>query len=110
MCATGRARRDPSGYRGLHLHIRHAGRMIEVQVRTVGQDAWANMVEEESRLSGINYKAGQGHEQVLAFYTRLAEMVAVLELGESHPGLPERLAEAHRAAKPFLRLPAFATL
>src|ERR1700742_4807730 len=54
-----------TGYRGIHLHVRQDGRMIEVQLRTFTQDWWANLVEEESRASGVNYKGGQGEPAVL---------------------------------------------
>lgn len=37
-----------SGYRAVHLIVRRKGRLIEVQLRTPLQDAWANQVEEDS--------------------------------------------------------------
>lgn len=94
-----------SGYRAVHLHVRQDGRMVEVQLRTFGQDAWANIVEEESLLSGINYKAGQGEPAVLEFFRVVADLFGTLELGEIHPGLPERLQETLRRAKPLFCSP-----
>jgi ppGpp synthetase/RelA/SpoT-type nucleotidyltranferase len=95
----------PSGYRAVHLHVRHDGRMIEVQLRTFGQDAWANIVEEESRLSGLNYKAGRGHTDVLAFFAAVADLMAAIELGESHPNLATRLYDAYQGARAHLQMP-----
>lgn len=99
-----------TGYRALHLHVRSEGRTIEVQLRTFGQDAWANVVEEESRLSGVNYKAGAGSETVLSFFRFLADFFGALELRESHPDLGPRLYEAYRLAQPELVTPALLDL
>ena len=94
-----------TGYRAVHLHVRESGRMVEVQLRTFGQDAWANVVEEEARLSRLNYKAGEGEPSVLEFFRAVGDMTAVIELGESHPDIAERLSAAYRAAKPHLQTP-----
>jgi ppGpp synthetase/RelA/SpoT-type nucleotidyltranferase len=94
-----------TGYRAVHLHVRQRGYMIEVQLRTFGQDAWANAVEEEARLSGANYKAGQGHESVLAFFRVVADLFGAMELGETHQDLSERLLTAYQDARPHLRTP-----
>ena len=94
-----------TGYRGVHLHVRHSGRMVEVQLRTFGQDAWANLVEEESRLSGHNYKAGMGSPEVLDFLREIADLTAAVELGEEHLDLGRRLIASHSAARPLLKAP-----
>lgn len=100
------ARRPRStGYRAVHLHVRERDRMIEVQLRTFGQDAWANVVEAESRLSGVNYKAGEGHPAVLELFRAVADLMAAIELGESHPDLVERFAAAYPLAKSKLQTP-----
>jgi putative GTP pyrophosphokinase len=98
-------RRRATGYRAVHLHVREDGRMIEVQLRTFGQDAWANVVEQESLVSGVNYKAGQGERAVLEFFGAVADTLAMFELGEEHAGLPERLHRAYREAQSLLRSP-----
>jgi putative GTP pyrophosphokinase len=94
-----------TGYRAVHLHVRESGRMIEVQLRTLGQDAWANVVEEESRLSGVNYKAGEGNPTVLEFFRVVADFFGTIELGEEHPNLGEQFFEAYQRARPHLRMP-----
>ncbi len=99
-----------SGYRAVHLHVRQAERMIEVQVRTVGQDAWANLVEDESRYAEVNYKAGQGRAEVLHFLRLVADQIASAELGETEHGLQARLAAAQRVADPFIRSPRLRSL
>jgi putative GTP pyrophosphokinase len=99
-----------TGYRALHLHVRSETRTIEVQLRTFGQDLWANVVEEESRLSGVNYKAGAGSAAVLEFFCSVADFLAVIELGESHPNLGPRLYEAYQLAQSELVTPALLDL
>ena len=42
--------------------MRRNGRLIEVQLRTVLQDAWANQVEDDSRRLATGYKFGRGGE------------------------------------------------
>lgn len=99
-----------TGYRALHLHVRSQNRTIELQLRTFGQDGWANVVEEESRLSGVNYKAGAGSRAVLEFFRCLADLFGAMELDESHPDLGPRLYEAYRVARPELVTPALIDL
>jgi putative GTP pyrophosphokinase len=94
-----------TGYRAVHLHVTQGARMIEVQLRTFGQDAWANAVEEETRVSGANYKIGQGDERVLAFFRTLGDVFGAVELGERHEDLSARFLTAYRQARPHLRLP-----
>jgi hypothetical protein len=94
-----------TGYRAIHLHVRQRGQLIEVQLRTFGQDAWANVVEEESRLSGVNYKAGQGDADVLQLFSCIADGFAAFELGEGDEDTWRRLHEAFVVAQPKLRTP-----
>lgn len=99
-----------SGYRALHLYVRHADRNLEVQLRTWGQDAWANVVEQEGYLSGLDYKSGGGHPEVLEFLRVMADFNAVIELGETHPDVVRRFERTLSTARPLLRLRAFARI
>jgi hypothetical protein len=69
---------DPksSGYRALHLIVRRMGYPIEVQLRTVGQDVWANTVEETSRQVGVDLKFGAGDERSDSIFLAMAELFA----------------------------------
>ena len=89
-----------SGYRAVHLHVRHAGRNVEVQARTEGQHRWANAVEEETVASGHNYKAGQGRAEVLAFFRALS---AAYALRDGLPASTRGYREALDAARPYVR-------
>lgn len=71
-----------SGYRAVHHVVRRNGRLIEVQLRTVFQDAWANQVEDDSRQRAIGYKFGRGGEDVHDYYRIVSEAFAALDRGE----------------------------
>jgi putative GTP pyrophosphokinase len=81
----------PSGYRALHLIVRRGGYPVEVQLRTVLQDAWANQVEEDGRQIGVGLKFGAGATDIHAYYLAVSDAFALLDLGEA---LPEELETA----------------
>lgn len=70
------------GYRALHLINRNHGRLIEVQLRTRLQDAWANAVEANGRIVAPGLKFGGGPENVRDYFVALAEMIACLDQGQ----------------------------
>ncbi|MGN6664343.1 MAG: RelA/SpoT domain-containing protein [Solirubrobacterales bacterium] len=74
---------DPKedGYRALHLISRHRGRLIEIQLRTPHQDAWANLVEKLSRTTFPGLKFGQGPPELRDFLFDYAEITAQEDLG-----------------------------
>jgi hypothetical protein len=97
------AERKASGYRAVHLIVRRKGRLIEVQLRTPMQDAWANQVEEDSRRVGRNFKGGQGQAEIHAYYVVVSELLALRESGiEPDDELRQRLLGTYQAAQPFL--------
>jgi ppGpp synthetase/RelA/SpoT-type nucleotidyltranferase len=84
-----------SGYRGVHLFLKKEGVRIEVQLRTVLQDSWANMVERVSRETNIDFKSGKGDPERLALFRLVADGLAYLDRGEPAPKeLVEQLLEA----------------
>lgn len=92
-----------SGYRAVHLIVRRKGRLIEVQLRTPLQDAWANQVEEDSRRVGRNFKGGEGQQEVRDYYAVVSELLALREVGvEPDEDLRQRLLAAYEAAQPYL--------
>ena len=96
---------DPkaSGYRAVHLIVMRKGRLIEVQLRTPEQDAWANQVEEDSRRVGRNFKGGQGQSEVHEYYVVVSELLALREHGaDADDELRQRLLRTYKAAQPFL--------
>jgi len=101
---------DPkaSGYRAIHHVVRRDGRLIEVQLRTVRQDAWANQVEDDGRDRGVGFKFGFGAPEVHAYYVVMAEAFEALDRGLPLSGvLVARLEQAFTAARPLLPRTAF---
>jgi putative GTP pyrophosphokinase len=70
------------GYRALHLVVRRAGFPVEVQLRTRGQDLWANAIEEAGRQTGVQFKFGEGPEVERAAFASVATLIAAVEEGE----------------------------
>lgn len=93
------ARPRDSGYRALHLWTRYRGLRIEVQLRTQLQHSWAATVEDLSALTGIDYKSGEGPEEVHAWLRLLSQSYAYAEAGV-RPGrqFELELADANAAA------------
>jgi hypothetical protein len=69
-------------YRALHLVVRRASLSIEVQLRTRGQDLWANAIEEAGRQTGIEFKFGEGPENERTVLAGVAAMIAAIEEGK----------------------------
>jgi len=94
-----------SGYRGIHVVVLRASRLIEIQLRTEAQHRWAETVEQLGSRSGHNLKDGQGPKEVLQYLERAAYGTALQESGQQLP--EEFLAEfaqlAQRAQKFLVR-------
>jgi putative GTP pyrophosphokinase len=71
-----------SGYRAQHLIVKRRGRLVEVQLRTVRQDTWANQVEDDGRQLAVDFKFGEGDDNVHAYYRVVAEAFAILDRDE----------------------------
>lgn len=71
-----------SGYRAQHLIIRRHDRLVEVQLRTVRQDTWANQIEDDGRQLATDFKFGAGDHDVHGYYQVVAEAFAALDRGE----------------------------
>jgi ppGpp synthetase/RelA/SpoT-type nucleotidyltranferase len=74
-----------TGYRALHLIVRRMGYPIEVQLRTIGQDIWANVVEEASREYGVDFKFGAGDERSRRVFVVMADLIASFDRAEMSP-------------------------
>lgn len=70
------------GYRALHLIVRRGGLPIEVQVRTRGQDIWANAIEQAGRQTGVQFKFGEGPETDRTMFANVAALIAGIEEGK----------------------------
>ena len=77
------ARPQVSGYRAIHIYTRYHGRRIEVQLRTRDQDSWAKIVQDLTSRTGIDFKSGDGPDEVHELLRRLSEL-----LSQRMPGQP----------------------
>lgn len=71
----------PTGYRATHVIVRKEGRAIEVQLRTVGQQDWAEEVERIDGKVDFLAKDGEGPEAVTRYFRLLSEVIAGSEAG-----------------------------
>ena len=58
---------------------------IEVQLRTIGQDVWANQVEETGRQVGLDLKFGAGNEHLDGIFVGMAGLIAGFDRAELSP-------------------------
>jgi putative GTP pyrophosphokinase len=80
----------PSGYRALHHIVRRDGRLVEVQLRTTLQDAWANQVEDDGHATGVGLKFGRGSDSANAYYALVSQAFALVEQDRE---IPDALAD-----------------
>lgn len=78
------------GYRGIHIVERRDGRLIEVQLRTRGQHAWAQAIEDYSPVTGFNLKDGDGPDDLRLYFKMAADHIARAERGEPQDPAAER--------------------
>ena len=88
------------GYRAKHVVVRKDGVLIEVQLRTAAQHAWAELVEQLDRDYGLQLKAGRADPLVSATLQRASETFAQLEAGTL-----DRSATLERIGKLLRELP-----
>ena len=76
---------DPrsSGYRAVHVWTRYGGQRVEVQLRTRMQHDWARLVEDITVRTGINYKSGDGSDDVHRWLRLLSTAVSFEEAGQA---------------------------
>lgn len=91
------------GYRALHLINRNHGRLIEVQLRTPRQDAWANTVETFARVVAPGLKFGGGPSELREYFVVLGEFFALRDQDASVDSLLlDRLEDLQKQASTFI--------
>jgi hypothetical protein len=86
-----------SGYRGVHLIYRYEsdrtpaynGRLIEIQLRSRLQHAWATAVETVGTFLQQSLKASEGSDQWLRFFAVTSSAFALVESAPVVPGTPD---------------------
>jgi putative GTP pyrophosphokinase len=75
----------PSGYRAIHLIIERDDHRLEVQLRTKGQQTWANVVEKVAAVYRLPLKDEKGADEVMNWLRLAAENIAYSERQETPP-------------------------
>lgn len=71
----------PMGYRAHHLTVMKFGRTVEVQLRTQGQQDWADSVESIDSRRGLTLKDGVGPDSLTEYFAGAGDMIYSLEYG-----------------------------
>jgi GTP pyrophosphokinase len=79
---TDRREHPSHGYRAVHVMVSHAGKAIEIQVRTDLQHAWAELSEKAADIIDPAIKYGGGPELLQSILLRASAMVAAREEAE----------------------------
>lgn len=78
-----RRERPSHGYRAVHVIVERDGKLIEIQVRTSLQQAWAQVSEKLSDIVDPSIKYGVGDEEVLLILARMSDRIMQYEEKES---------------------------
>lgn len=76
----------PMGYRAVHFVVVRDERAIEVQLRTKGQQQWAEAVESADARLGFNLKDGDGPAEMQTYFRLAGEMIYLAEYGRPIDG------------------------
>lgn len=74
-----------TGYRAVHLVLDQGGRLIEIQLRTINQNRWAELVEDHENRTGEMLKRGVGDPMMLDTFVVMGEALAYIDRGERLP-------------------------
>lgn len=93
-----------SGYRAIHLVHRIAGRLLETQIRTPLQHAWAVAAERSEQITGYPLKFGEGPPELLEYFRVAAQWLALQEWGRAVDAeLVDELAVLRERIRPYYR-------
>lgn len=89
---------DPKdiGYRAVHLVVQRDGRRIEVQLRTVGQQQWADAIESIDARLGLTMKDGDGPDDLVRYFNLAGSVIHAREYGLT---IAKDLADDFQAAR-----------
>jgi putative GTP pyrophosphokinase len=73
------------GYRAVHLIVVRDGCFVEIQLRTPWQDAWAQSVEQDTRILSHGLKFGAGPADLRDYYRVVADLYETREM-QLEPG------------------------
>lgn len=84
---------DELGYRAVHVVVELDERLAEIQLRTEGQELWAQLVESIDSANGSDLKHGDGPTDIKEWLKELSAQILNRELGKpaTVPPLPPTL-------------------
>lgn len=88
---------NPMGYRALHFTVKRYERKVEVQLRTVGQQLWANAIEAADSRLNLTLKDGVGPDSMLEYFSALGNFIYHHEYAETTDEIRDRLLTAENA-------------
>ncbi|HEU5062186.1 MAG TPA: hypothetical protein VFT79_03410 [Solirubrobacterales bacterium] len=93
-----------SGYRAIHVIVQKEGLLIEIQLRTVSQHAWAELIERTDRRTDVGLKADRAPDNVTEYYRLGADLLAQADEGSArNPETLRRFQELHEQVQRQLR-------
>jgi hypothetical protein len=112
LAVVDRRERTSHGYRAVHVIVDRRGKLIEVQIRTSLQHAWAELSEKLSDVVDSAIKYGGGNEEFVSLLANMSEATMNVEIAIKTKdmnrmmlelplwsGLIERLQDAIRRVK-----------
>jgi putative GTP pyrophosphokinase len=94
----------PDGYRAKHIVVLEQGLKIEIQVRTLNQNRWADEVEDAADRLGFALKDGRGPDDLVEYFATAAAILAAEDEGtlpDAH--LTTHLADLREKVRPFFQ-------
>jgi ppGpp synthetase/RelA/SpoT-type nucleotidyltranferase len=102
------AGRPDTGYRALHLmvlkkdNISGQKRVIEVQLRTVSEHRWAEVIMATGDQLGYSLRDGKGPDDLLEYFRLASHVLALMDEGSSvDKDLRTRFAAAREQVRPY---------
>lgn len=90
------------GYRAKHVIVEKDGCFVEIQLRTVWQDAWAQSVEQDTRRLRSGLKFGDGPADLREYYSLISDFYAMRARHEEPPQeFLERLAKMYAVTRRY---------
>ncbi len=91
-----------SGYRALHIVVERDERLIEIQLRTPREHAWAEAIERTDKRLGLDLKSGRGPGVLLDYFRLAADGLAMDDEGVAAGlGFMRDFDKARDAALPY---------